>query len=68
MVREHAKSASTRLRFADTRDIVFYGRDRGVDGGVEHDYGRSLSPDLLGGKGESESEKPPGSVAGWLLR
>jgi len=26
------------------RDVVFYGRDRGFDGGVEHNYGRSLSP------------------------
>ena len=30
---------------ADARAIVFYGRDRGFDGGVEHHYGRSLSPE-----------------------
>jgi DMSO/TMAO reductase YedYZ molybdopterin-dependent catalytic subunit len=29
----------------NTRDIVFYGRDRGFDGGIEHHYGRSLSPE-----------------------
>ena len=34
-----------RVGLADNaHDIVFYGRDRGFDGGVEHDYGRSLSP------------------------
>ncbi len=27
------------------RDVVFYGRDRGFSGGIEHDYGRSLVPD-----------------------
>ena len=26
------------------RDIVFHGSDRGFDGGVEHNYGRSLTP------------------------
>ena len=26
------------------RDVVFYGTDRGFSGGIEHDYGRSLSP------------------------
>lgn len=26
------------------KDIVFYGTDRGFDAGVEHDYGRALSP------------------------
>jgi DMSO/TMAO reductase YedYZ molybdopterin-dependent catalytic subunit len=31
---------------ADVRDIVFTGADRGFDGGVEHDYGRSLTPQL----------------------
>jgi DMSO/TMAO reductase YedYZ molybdopterin-dependent catalytic subunit len=30
---------------AEARDIVFYGRDRGFDLGVEHHYGRSLSPE-----------------------
>ena len=29
---------------AGARDIVFFGKDRGFDGGIEHDYGRSLSP------------------------
>jgi DMSO/TMAO reductase YedYZ molybdopterin-dependent catalytic subunit len=29
---------------ASTVDIVFLGRDRGFDDGVEHDYGRSLAP------------------------
>jgi DMSO/TMAO reductase YedYZ molybdopterin-dependent catalytic subunit len=29
---------------ANARDVVFYGRDRGYDGGIEHDYGRSLTP------------------------
>ena len=29
---------------AHARDVVFYGRDRGFNGGVEHEYGRSLSP------------------------
>jgi len=29
---------------AGARDIVFHGADRGFDGGVEHNYGRSLSP------------------------
>jgi DMSO/TMAO reductase YedYZ molybdopterin-dependent catalytic subunit len=29
---------------AGVRDVVFFGRDRGFDGGVEHNYGRSLSP------------------------
>ncbi len=28
----------------DAVDIVFFGRDRGFDSGVEHDYGRSLKP------------------------
>jgi DMSO/TMAO reductase YedYZ molybdopterin-dependent catalytic subunit len=27
-----------------TRDVVFFGADRGFDAGVEHDYGRSLAP------------------------
>lgn len=26
-------------------DIVFYGQDRGFGGGIEHDYGRSLTPE-----------------------
>ncbi|MFM2423292.1 MAG: Sulfoxide reductase catalytic subunit YedY [Pseudomonadota bacterium] len=26
------------------KDVVFYGTDRGFDSGVEHDYGRALSP------------------------
>ena len=30
---------------AGARDVVFYGRDRGFDGGIEHHYGRSLSPE-----------------------
>jgi DMSO/TMAO reductase YedYZ molybdopterin-dependent catalytic subunit len=30
---------------ADAREVVFYGRDRGFDGGVEHSYGRSLAPE-----------------------
>jgi DMSO/TMAO reductase YedYZ molybdopterin-dependent catalytic subunit len=30
---------------ANARDIVFYGRDHGFSGGIEHDYGRSLSPE-----------------------
>jgi DMSO/TMAO reductase YedYZ molybdopterin-dependent catalytic subunit len=30
---------------ADAKDVVFYGIDRGFDG-VEHDYGRSLTPAL----------------------
>lgn len=29
---------------ANAHDVVFYGRDRGFSGGIEHDYGRSLSP------------------------
>ena len=30
--------------FKDTaQEVVFYGRDRGFSGGIEHDYGRSLS-------------------------
>ena len=28
------------------QDVVFYSADRGFDGGVEHDYGRSLPPKL----------------------
>ncbi len=28
------------------KDVVFYGVDHGFDGGVEHDYGRSLTPAL----------------------
>jgi len=28
----------------NARDIVFYGKDHGFSGGIEHDYGRSLSP------------------------
>jgi DMSO/TMAO reductase YedYZ molybdopterin-dependent catalytic subunit len=28
----------------NARDVVFYGRDHGFNGGIEHDYGRSLSP------------------------
>ncbi|MEZ5855984.1 MAG: molybdopterin-dependent oxidoreductase [Hyphomicrobiaceae bacterium] len=31
---------------AKTHEIVFYGRDRGYAGGIEHDYGRSLSPEM----------------------
>jgi DMSO/TMAO reductase YedYZ molybdopterin-dependent catalytic subunit len=31
---------------AAARDVVFYGADRGFDAGVEHDYGRSLTPAL----------------------
>ena len=27
-------------------DVVFYGTDRGFDGGNEHNYGRSLKPDV----------------------
>jgi DMSO/TMAO reductase YedYZ molybdopterin-dependent catalytic subunit len=30
---------------AQARDVVFYGRDRGFDCGIEHNYGRSLSPE-----------------------
>lgn len=30
---------------AGARDVVFYGRDRGFDCGIEHNYGRSLSPE-----------------------
>ena len=26
-------------------DVVFYGQDRGFGGGIEHDYGRSLTPE-----------------------
>lgn len=26
------------------REVVFYGKDRGIDAGIEHDYGRSLTP------------------------
>ena len=26
------------------KDVVFYGKDHGFSGGIEHDYGRSLSP------------------------
>ena len=29
----------------DARDIVFFGRDRGFDLGIEHHYGRSLTPE-----------------------
>jgi DMSO/TMAO reductase YedYZ molybdopterin-dependent catalytic subunit len=29
---------------ADTVEVAFFGADRGFDAGVEHDYGRSLSP------------------------
>jgi DMSO/TMAO reductase YedYZ molybdopterin-dependent catalytic subunit len=37
---------------AGARDVVFYGRDRGFDCGVEHNYGRSLAPEAaLGGGG-----------------
>jgi DMSO/TMAO reductase YedYZ molybdopterin-dependent catalytic subunit len=31
---------------ASARDVVFWGADRGFDGGNEHDYGRALSPAL----------------------
>jgi DMSO/TMAO reductase YedYZ molybdopterin-dependent catalytic subunit len=31
---------------AGAQDVVFYGADRGFDAGVEHDYGRSLTPQL----------------------
>jgi DMSO/TMAO reductase YedYZ molybdopterin-dependent catalytic subunit len=34
----------------DARDVVFYGRDRGFDIGIEHNYGRSLSPDQACGE------------------
>ncbi len=30
----------------DAADVAFFGADRGFDAGVEHDYGRSLKPDL----------------------
>jgi DMSO/TMAO reductase YedYZ molybdopterin-dependent catalytic subunit len=30
---------------ANAHDVVFFGRDRGFDCGIEHDYGRSLSPE-----------------------
>ncbi|MGI9426593.1 MAG: sulfite oxidase [Hyphomicrobiaceae bacterium] len=30
---------------ANARDVVFYGKDHGFGGGIEHDYGRSLPPD-----------------------
>jgi DMSO/TMAO reductase YedYZ molybdopterin-dependent catalytic subunit len=29
----------------DACEVVFYGRDRGFGGGIEHDYGRSLTPE-----------------------
>ena len=29
----------------NAHDVVFYGQDRGFGGGIEHDYGRSLSPE-----------------------
>ncbi len=31
---------------AETCEVAFFGADRGFDAGVEHDYGRSLSPAL----------------------
>jgi DMSO/TMAO reductase YedYZ molybdopterin-dependent catalytic subunit len=31
---------------ADAVDVAFFGADRGFDAGIEHDYGRSLKPDL----------------------
>ena len=31
---------------SDAKDIVFRGADRGFDGGVEHEFARSLQPDL----------------------
>ena len=34
---------------AGAQDVVFTGADRGFDGGVEHDYGRSLTPALAMG-------------------
>src|SRR5262249_29504699 len=30
---------------ANARDVVFFGQDRGFDCGIEHAYGRSLSPE-----------------------
>jgi DMSO/TMAO reductase YedYZ molybdopterin-dependent catalytic subunit len=30
---------------AAARDVVFYGADRGFDGGTEHNFGRSLTPE-----------------------
>lgn len=30
----------------DAVDVVFFGADRGFDAGIEHDYGRSLTPKL----------------------
>ncbi|MEM9358443.1 MAG: sulfite oxidase [Pseudomonadota bacterium] len=30
---------------ANAVDVVFYGQDRGFGGGIEHDYGRSLTPE-----------------------
>jgi len=30
---------------AYARDLVFYGKDRGFSGGIEHHYGRSLTPE-----------------------
>ncbi len=30
----------------EAAEVVFFGADRGFDAGVEHDYGRSLKPDL----------------------
>ena len=34
----------------DTVEVSFIGADRGVDRGVEHDYGRSLKPDMALGE------------------
>lgn len=31
---------------AETVEIAFFGADRGFDKGIEHDYGRSLTPDM----------------------
>lgn len=31
---------------ADAVEVAFFGADRGFDAGIEHDYGRSLTPDV----------------------
>ena len=46
----HPLLARAGLR-ADARDIVFRGADRGFDGGVEHDFARSLAPAQAMGDG-----------------
>jgi DMSO/TMAO reductase YedYZ molybdopterin-dependent catalytic subunit len=35
---------------ADAVEIAFFGADRGFDAGIEHDYGRSLTPAMAMGK------------------